>query len=388
LLFLTGLCLLVAGAAVAPSVAGARTLPSHLTARFDWSAPSHVSTSAALRQAAAATTIQMWSRNQLSGGTLYPYTMVGRNPFVAEKYPSTTIKTYVVLLKIENPGGDTFDPTAADSCDAGDQSAEARVLDSPILKNKAYTWGGTPISPVGTQITDAFQRAEFWKYTNPSGVNPLYHVKLGFDPTTQLITLTVPLVSNQPELTGGCDPLLALNIASWDSRVQGPMFQKLEQTYGINPTDFVLFVTKNTVFYQGSVGNCCILGYHHAFATGGGTGPVQTYAIADYDTTGNFLSAPDISPLSHEVAEWMNDPLTTNPTPAWGHTGQVSGCQSTLEVGDPLAGTTFPVPLFGFTYHPQELAFFSWFYSQKPSIAVNGWYSDQGTFTTPAAPCS
>ena len=91
--------------------------------------------------------------------------------------------------------------------------------------------------------------------------------------------------------------------------------------------------------------------------------------------------------MSHEVAEWMNDPLTTNPTPAWGHTGQVSGCQSTLEVGDPLAGTTFPVPLFGFTYHPQELAFFSWFYHQKPSLGINGWYSDNDTLETSAAPC-
>jgi hypothetical protein len=84
----------------------------------------------------------------------------------------------------------------------------------------------------------------------------------------------------------------------------------------------------------------------------------------------------------------MNDPLTTNPTPAWGHVGQVSGCQSNLEVGDPLSGTTFPVMLNGFTYHPQELAFFSWFYRQKPSIAVNNWYSDQGTFGSYAAPCT
>jgi hypothetical protein len=44
--------------------------------------------------------------------------------------------------------------------------------------------------------------------------------------------------------------------------------------------------------------------------------------------------------------------------------------------------------LNGFTYHPQELAFFSWFYRQKPSIAVNNWYSDQGTFGSYAAPCT
>ena len=92
--------------------------------------------------------------------------------------------------------------------------------------------------------------------------------------------------------------------------------------------------------------------------------------------------------MSHEVGEWQNDPDTINPTPAWGHIGQVSGCQSNLEVGDPLSGTTFNDALGGFTYHPQELAFFSWFYHQKPSLGVNGWYSDQGTFKTFAKACT
>ena len=41
----------------------------------------------------------------------------------------------------------------------------------------------------------------------------------------------------------------------------------------------------------------------------------------------------------------------------------------------------------GFTYHLQELAFFSWFFG-APSVAVNGWYSDNNTFKTDAgAPC-
>ena len=104
-----------------------------------------------------------------------------------------------------------------------------------------------------------------------------------------------------------------------------------------------------------------------------------------YDNTGLFTGSSDISALSHEVGEWQNDPNTVNPTPAWGHIGQVTGCQSNLEVGDPLSGTTFNDALGGFTYHPQELAFFSWFYHQKPSLGVNGWYSDQGTFRTFAA---
>jgi hypothetical protein len=83
----------------------------------------------------------------------------------------------------------------------------------------------------------------------------------------------------------------------------------------------------------------------------------------------------------------MDDPLVNNATPAWGNIGQVSGCQNNLEDGDPLTGTAFNAVLGGFTYHPQELVFFSWFSRQSPSIAVNGWYSFKNSFTTPAAAC-
>jgi hypothetical protein len=106
-----------------------------------------------------------------------------------------------------------------------------------------------------------------------------------------------------------------------------------------------------------------------------------------YDASQSFGSG-DISALSHEVAEWMDDPDTVNPTPLWGNIGQVTGCQSNLEVGDPLSGTNISVPMpNSFVYHPQELAFFSWFYRQSPSIGVNGWFSSNGTFKTGAAHC-
>ena len=82
----------------------------------------------------------------------------------------------------------------------------------------------------------------------------------------------------------------------------------------------------------------------------------------------------------------MNDPLGSNPTPAWGHTGQVRGCQNNLEIGDPLTGTLFPsVTLSGFIYNPQELAFFWWFYG-GPSHAAGNDFSDDGTFSKDAGP--
>jgi hypothetical protein len=136
---------------------------------------------------------------------------------------------------------------------------------------------------------------------------------------------------------------------------------------------------------------CCALGYH---GTTGFPIPTQTYSPAEFDTTGFFFTATgdtapfsDTAILSHEVDEWVNDPMVSNPTPPWGHTGQVGGCQANLEVGDPLTGTTIPAVTMpnGFTYHLQELAFFSWFFG-APSIGINGWFSDNGKFLTDAGP--
>jgi hypothetical protein len=91
--------------------------------------------------------------------------------------------------------------------------------------------------------------------------------------------------------------------------------------------------------------------------------------------------------MSHEIGEWLDDPFGNNIVPTWGHVGQVSGCQTNLENGDPVTGTAFTATLGGFTYHPEDLVFFSWFARQTPSIAVNGWYTFLNTFPAQSAPC-
>jgi hypothetical protein len=114
----------------------------------------------------------------------------------------------------------------------------------------------------------------------------------------------------------------------------------------------------------------------------------QTYGIAEsegWDQT-VFTGVSDTAAMSHEVAEWMNDPTTVNPTPAWGNIGQVSGCHANYEVGDPLSGTLTPAVKMsnGYSYHLHELAFFGWFYRLTPSGGVHGWYSDNDTFKADA----
>jgi hypothetical protein len=257
-------------------------------------------------------------------------------------------------------------------------------MNSPIVKNVSWTFGGTAI---GTgQYTDAFQRAEFWKFTGPTGINPDYHVKLNWTLLPK-ITVTVPRASSSILDSSSCQPLLGVDINWLDADLQNTVLPSLTSQGLISPNKFPMFLASNVVEYEGTRTNCCILGYHNAMNT---TGGVQTYGISDYDATGDFTNNGtrlDVATASHEVAEWMNDPTGVNPTKPWGNIGQVSGCQSNLEVGDPLSGTIFTRALGGFTYHLQELAFFSWFYHQSPSIGVHGWFSNRGSFTTSAAPC-
>jgi hypothetical protein len=336
--------------------------------------------------AATATTISMWSYSVTSplDNNTYSGTMVGRSPFF-HGARTTNIPTVLVPVEIVMPDGGVFDSTAADpAClpPPSGNTAVALVQGSPVLQTATYTLAGTIVGT--TQYPDAFQRSNFW--TNVSVTGDRYHTMLS--PVTTLAKVTVNVATGSGKTYassayGGCGPIGVMDINWWQPYVETTLIPSLS---AVSPTILPIFVFYNVVMNQGSVsltgGNCCILGYHSAFG-----GPVQTYSVADFDTTTAFgPTDAAISALSHEVAEWMDDPLGSNATPAWGHTGQVTGCQNDLEVGDPLSGTFFPSLAMpnGVTYTPQELAFFSWFYRQSPSIGLHGWYSDNGTFTTGA----
>jgi hypothetical protein len=160
----------------------------------------------------------------------------------------------------------------------------------------------------------------------------------------------------------------------------------------VNAGNFPVFLTQNVVEAIGSLNNCCVLGYHSAFA---GNGGLQVYSPFSVDTAGYF--GPGFTnTMSHEFAEAVNDPTTENPTPIWGNVGQTVGtCQNNLEVGDPLsegfgtASNPFSVNAAnGLTYSLQELAYFRWFYG-GPSGGAGGdnHYSNNGAFCGPAILC-
>jgi hypothetical protein len=244
-----------------------------------------------------------------------------------------------------------------------------------------------------TQYIDAFQRANFWSKVSTSG-GGTYHTLLGFAPMPlQSVTVTsantgtpngtvysaAGLCGTNTGNVNGHGLLGVMNVNFFD-----PIARSLITNLGINANSFVIFLLYNAAMSTGnptSQSNCCILGYHSLVGS-------QTYGVGEFEGRNQtvFAGVADTSVLSHEIGEWANDPLGKNLTPAWGHIGQVSGCQGNYEVGDPLSGTLMPTVKMpnGFTYHLQELAFFSWFYRLMPSGGVNGWYSDHDTLKVDA----
>jgi hypothetical protein len=329
--------------------------------------------------------LKTWHSTITSGATTYPYSMVGKNVTKAQTNPSTTVTVPVIPLIIKI-GTHTWNPTVVRSACGETKPVVSRVQKSPLFDTTHdFVFGGTDVGT--TQYTDAFQRGNFYNFTNPTtGVNPGYHVLLKYV-SHPAITITVP---NADAGTGRGETEGAIEINWFDNHLQNTVFPALAaEGTPIGPTKFPIFVMRNVTFFINTVGDCCALGYHNAFNNPDFAGNTQTYTAFEWPDNSFFpASFKDTVVGSHEVAEWMDDPYTNNPTPTWGNIGQVSGCQSDLEVGDPLTPTNVaPVTMNGYTYHLQELAFFSWFYRQPTSWGVNGWYSNNGTFTAGSDPC-
>jgi hypothetical protein len=316
-------------------------------------------------------------------GNTYFYTLLGSTNVTAGGAGTTSVNADVIPMIITNGSShDVYDPTAANGACGEQVSPVTGMLSGPLLTKRTWYAGAQKVG-VGEYV-DAQMREELWAYTNRQGVSPSFHLTLnGSEPA--VVTATF---NGGAEINGGtCNQLEEFPKSTWDSFVQSTLIPELVAGSWTNSTSLPVFLFKNVVFLDNS-NNCCILGYHSAFTDGSGN--AQTYSVGDYITDGEFGGNTDLTALSHELAEWANDPFGNNPTPSWGHVGQVSGCQGNLEVGDPLSGTNFAVrpttPRGTLTFHLQELAFQGWFYDDN--IGVNGWYSTRGSFTSGATLCS
>ncbi len=337
----------------------------------------------ALRSSSVGTTIPMSNFNitATKNGSNYSGVLVGTSPFDSTLSGSNT--TVLVIPLSITIGSTTFNPSAPESCDGG-ATPLVRFALSPLVQNVPnLTIAG---QNVGTaQYTDGFRKAEFWSLV---GGNAAYSNPLSFY-FGGTISLSAAAVGIHGTIFGnGCQKMGIVSNTWLDGYLRLGLMPWLQSHGYLSPSMFVIFLVHNVVQSLSNPPNiltCCILGYH------GATGnPVQTYAVINWDSTNIFVGASDAAIASHEIAEWMDDPLGTNPTPAWGNVGQVLGCQSNLENGDPLSGKTVPaITMNGFSYHPQELAFFSWFFNSvaTPSLGAGGKFSSNGTFAGPAKPC-
>jgi hypothetical protein len=338
----------------------------------------------------------------------YSGAIVGGNPF-NRGARTTTAQVVLIPLRIMLTGTvRNFDPT---SPDASCLSSTAMTLtqQSPLFNNASFTMNGVALGT--TNFADAFQRAEFW--SSVSTVSPAYHLALNV--TTKPVQ-TITTANNSAgsgasfSFAGDCGTNAVTSdnpprYAAIDIDFIDAQLNTIITNLGLTANQFPFFVMYRTFITEGPPGNlsgnCCILGYHSTVLLVPANAPGQTYGIADFFGPNNPFGAgtQDISAMSHELMEWVNDPSGVNPTPEWGNIGQVGGCvvsggthtpgQSNLEVGDPLSGNLSPAIAMpnGFTYHPQELAFFSWFYG-GPSYGAGGKYSSNGTFSGFAKPCA
>jgi len=337
-------------------------------------------------------------------GNIYDGVIVGANPTTRGSAAEVAISAQLipVILKFHTlgvsfdpktgifstaPGDRTSDPTVPDTgCFTGATNVPVdAMLQSPVFRNADFNFGGTDVG--ATQYIDAFQRGNFWNLIDKNHYHTLLH------PTMLApITIDVPAASGISLNTDVFGP--GFSLCGPEGFVEFFFFRSaiaaaVSQLKTINPGTFPMLMLYNSPMPVGdptNLGDCCVGGFHSILPTG----PIsfQAYSPFDFDVSGLFTTASsDTAIASHEVGEFVNDPYIINQTPAWGHTGQVAGCQGNLEVGDPLSGNEAPriVGSNGITYHLQELAFFSWFFG-SPSLGIHGWFSDNGTFLTDAGP--
>lgn len=321
-------------------------------------------------KAAPRLTLPSFSSSIVARGKHYKYTMVGGNPFLRNAR-KVTIPVALIPVQVEFSDGTVLDPRSPGSGCAGNGVPLQLALESPLFQDADYGEGGR-------QFAEEMRRLEFWSYTGPRRLNSGYSVRLSVSSNASVHITLPPAYQTQ---AAPCGHKGTIDFESWNGLVQ--QIIPLLSRAGITPETFPVFLFLNVNIDAGDAG---LLAGYHSWAN---VGSVQTYGVAMYDTTQSLPGSQDVSVLSQVIAEWLDNPLANNATPAWGNLGQVEGCRTNLEVGDPLAGSApFEVAMpNGFTYHLQETAFFSWFYNQAPSLGINGWYSSNGSFTRPADLC-
>jgi hypothetical protein len=265
------------------------------------------------------------------------------------------------------------------------------TLHSPLFQNATYSSTGTP-----TQFNDAIQRAEF-----ASSAKSDWHTML--QPVVEPgVTLEMPWGSfgyavwaSGPQAGQIAYVLLDGNTVdtlmfptttfSWPPDTS-TVLGGLEASGEVTTHDITTFLFPETF----QLGDGFIFAGFHSWdrepgdASNGNLLRYFPYIEASWYSAewriGPVTGIEDISALSHEMSETLNDPFVAvdgahDLTPWWESNGL---CLDYLETGDVievLPNPDDPITMNGMTYHPQTEALLQWFEGMTPSDATGGAYS-------------
>jgi hypothetical protein len=298
----------------------------------------HAPTPEMMKNRASASFPATWVYSYTYESKTYNETWIGANP------SSATTETVPVYLIPLNLTWTTVNENA--------KKVIKSIVASPIFTPYDFTFGGTDIG--STQYEDAFAKVNVWSL---GGSASGYHVSLA-ETTTKVTKVTVPSGSGATGSPFGTQVLL-VDINWLDGEIN-----TLIKTLKIPASAFPMFVTTQTYLYSGNSSNCCIGGYHSVTSAG------QPYGMFTYiKQSGEF--SQDVSALSHELGEWVDDPYTANNSPC-----------GIYEVGDPLERETnygdYAFKVGSFTYHLQDLALLPYF-GGPTGVTLDNLFTLQGT---------
>jgi len=341
--FLAALLVVATFAATAFAQDATDTLPAH--PRFARLLP-HLTNDIAT----PATPLTTWNGSFVYKGVTYKYNMVGTAPSTGT---STTVPVFIIPIALQyktSTTTTTFNPLTKQS---NGLSALANTVRSPIFQKMDWIAGDGTTDLGTTQYEDAFQRGNFWGQVSSA---PGYHVLLGGPKVAPVQTIVVPPADGSVGNEFGVKVGLA-DINWFDVQIQAIM----TKVKSIQPNTLPIFMTYNVYLTSGG---CCIGGYHSSF---GSSAAPQAYSHFTYIGTPGAFSQ-DVGALSHEIGEWLDDPLVVNTN------GNPVQC-GILENGDPEEVFAnygdFPYTLNGFTYNLQDLTYLEYF-GAPTSTSVGG----------------
>ena len=304
--------------------------------------------------------------------TTFPFTMVGSDPSLGSH--TTHIKTIVIPVSFHFPDQNvTFS--------GGGQNTNT-LLNSPIFSSKHELTGER------TQWGDELMRNQFNNFVTTT--SPKYHVLLNQPNVRPTLHVTLPFnTSNEVADLVFQIPNTNIQIGIVDINFFQPWIENEVLAMHLPADSLPIFQFRDVYLNFGSIDpknlQCCVLGFHDTFTSTANPNAIHTEIFESVSTPGIFSGVAGITAVSHETAEWLDDPLGNNLTPNWLNAG--GGCQNNLETGDFLEGNPIaPIVVDGFTLQDETNLY--WFSrASQPTPAKFGLYDFAGRLNTFSTAC-